>query len=365
MNGLWASVLVMWGNFDQLLYFFAFANWLFFALVGASGYSGAELISLALRHPSVRIAGLFGSGKSEVAGGGPPAIDAVFPRFREQLSLPVVATDVHAIEALKPAAVFLCTPHEASMELAPKLIEKGLLTLDLSAAFRLKDAAAYLTYYKFEHTQRALLAQAVYGLPEHFRREIRAAQLIAVPGCYTTSAILPLRPLALAGAIRAGTRPIIDATSGVSGAGRKAEQRLLFCEVSQQAYGVLHHRHQPEIDEYVGTGTVFTPHLGPYERGILSTIHVELAEGWNEARVREVLAAAYEHEPFVRLCKTGVWPAVGDVARTNFCDIALAVDEKHKHLVMCSALDNLGKGAAGQALQCMNIRLGMDETLGL
>ncbi|MFO0832729.1 MAG: N-acetyl-gamma-glutamyl-phosphate reductase [Phycisphaerales bacterium] len=333
-------------------------------IIGASGYSGAELVSLLLAHPGVRVVGLFGSGRSEKAGQSPPAFSQSFGRFRGVLDLPVRATDVAEIAALRPDAVFLCTPHEASLELAPQLRADGRTVLDLSAAYRLQDTAAFEKFYALSHHDLPLLRTAVYGLPELFRARIRDAGLVAVPGCYPTSIILPLAPLAKAGALRSGTRPIIDATSGISGAGRKAEQRLLFCEVSQQAYGVFRHRHQPEIDAYAGVPTVFTPHTGPYDRGILSTIHAELADGWDGDRARRTLDAAYQDEPFVRLCPAGVWPAVADVRTTNFCDIALAADD-HGHLVVSSAIDNLVKGAAGQAVQCMNIRFGLPETTAL
>ena len=339
------------------------------AIIGASGYSGAELASLLLAHPHVRIAGLFGSGKSEKSGGLPPTFDEVFANFRNALQLPVHTSDVDVIARLKPGAVFLCTPHEASLELAPQLLARGLTVFDLSAAFRLRDASAYTTFYGFTHTHTQLLETSVYGLAELHRKQIATANLIAVAGCYPTSIILPLAPLVRAGAIAKKAdgsfrRPIIDATSGVSGAGRKAEQRLLFCEVSQQAYGVFKHRHQPEIDAYAGISTYFTPHVGPYERGILSTIHIELSEGWTEQRVRETLHSAYGREPFIHLCKSGVWPAVKDVAHTNRVDIALAVDARG-HCIISSAIDNLTKGAAGQAVQCMNIRLGFPETTAL
>lgn len=336
-------------------------------IVGAGGYSGAELISTLLRHPQATIVGLFASAKRE---GDPQTLEQVFPRFRGQLDLPLLPTDPRTILDLRPDAVFLATPHEASMELAPVLLDRGVRVLDLSAAFRLADASLYPPHYGFTHTHPALLARAVYGLPELFREKIRGARLVAVPGCYPTSAILPLAPLVRAGAIardRRGnpTRPVIDSTSGVSGAGRSLALKSLFAEVSQQAYSVLGHRHNPEIDAYCGTPTVFTPHLGPYGRGILSTIHVELADGWNAQRVRDTLHHAYAHEPFVRLCPAGVWPGVADVERTNFCDIALAVDEPHGHLVLCSAIDNLVKGAAGQAVQCLNAILGLPETTAL
>jgi N-acetyl-gamma-glutamyl-phosphate reductase len=341
------------------------------AIVGAAGYSGAELASLLLLHPQVEIVGVFGSAKRDASQ--PQVFGEVFPRFRGRLDLPLLPGGASEILACRPDVVFLATPHEASVELAPGLLEGGAVVLDLSAAFRLRDAGLYPAFYGFEHARPELLASAVYGLPEMHREQIRGANLIAVPGCYPTSAILPLAPLVRAGAIAAdgaaGTgrlrRPIVDSTSGVSGAGRKAEQRLLFCEVSQSAYGIFKHRHQPEIDAYAGTATLFTPHLGPYERGILSTIHVDLAPGWTAARVRGAIEAAYAGERFVRLLPKGTFPSVADVRGTNFCDIGVAVDEAWSHAIIVSAIDNLTKGAAGQAVQCMNIRMGFDEATAL
>lgn len=336
-------------------------------IIGAGGYGGAELVSLLLGHPHASVVGLFASAKRADNDAAP--YSETFGRFRGRLDLPVRATSVEAVRACKPDAVFLATPHEASIELA-HAFQGGPVVLDLSAAFRLKSASLYPKHYGFEHPHEALLASAVYGLPELGRAAIAKANLIAVPGCYPTSAILPLAPLAKAGAMarRADgrlTRPVVDSTSGVSGAGRALNLRSLFCEVHQQPYSVLKHRHQPEIDAYAGIETVFTPHLGPYERGILSTIHVELAQGWDEARVRETLATAYANEPFVRLCPTGTWPSVADVRSTNFCDITLAVDPAWNHLIIASAIDNLVKGAAGQAVQCMNVRFGLPEIAGL
>jgi N-acetyl-gamma-glutamyl-phosphate reductase len=338
-------------------------------VIGAGGYSGAELVSILLGHPQAQAVGLFASAKRE-SDGKAAAFSETFPRFRGRLDLPVRATSVADVVALKPDAVFLATPHEASLELAPQLIDKGLKVFDLSAAFRLKDASLYPLHYLFTHTHTGLLDAAVYGLPELFRDKIAKADLIAVPGCYTTSAILPLAPLARAGAIAKdesglARRPIVDSISGVSGAGRTATQRLMFCEVSVQPYNVFKHRHNPEIGAYAGVPVVFTPQIGPYDRGIVSTIHVDLAKGWDLSRVTATLRGAYEKEPFIRLCPPGVWPAVADVRATNFCDIAWAVDEAHGHLIVVSALDNLVKGAAGQAVQCMNIRSGLPETMGL
>lgn len=341
-------------------------------IVGASGYSGVELVTLLAAHPSVRIAGLYGSGKRE---GAPEAYSHLFPRLRGVVDLPIRASDPDAIASEKPDFVFLATPHEASLELAPKLLSRGTRVLDLSAAFRLKDSTLYPRHYAFDHTHPHLLREAVYGLPELFRDAVRDARLVAVPGCYPTSAILPLAPLVRAGAVAKNPATgvprliTIDSTSGVSGAGRAASVRNLFCEVSQQAYGVLSHRHNPEIDAYSGSPTIFTPHVGPYERGIVSTIHVELAPGWNASRVEETLRTAYELEPFVRLVtrdgRTEHWPSVLGVRHTNFCDIAFGVSDAHARLVISSALDNLVKGAAGQAIQCMNVAAGLDETTGL
>jgi N-acetyl-gamma-glutamyl-phosphate reductase len=240
-----------------------------------------------------------------------------------------------------------------------------LRVLDLSGGFRLRDAALYPKVYGFEHGHPELLETAVYGLPELNRAQIASARLVAVPGCYPTSAILPLAPLVRAGAVARGTRPIIDSTSGVSGAGRTPTAKTHFCEISLQPYNVLKHRHNPEIDLHAGVPVVFTPHLGAFDRGILSTIHVELSEGWNAARVGATLRGAYGAEPFVRLRAPDQWPSVGAVRETNFCDIGWAVDEPRRHLIVVSAIDNLVKGAAGQAIQCMNIVCGLPETLGL
>lgn len=332
-------------------------------IVGAGGYSGAELAEILLGHPAATIVALAASARREKGDATASRFDELFPRFRGRLELPVVAADAAKVRELRPDCVFLATPHEASLELAAAL--RGVLVIDLSAAFRLKDASRYPAFYGFEHTERSLLAEAAYGLPELSRDAIRTADLIAAPGCYPTSAILPLSPLVRAGAVRPGTRPIIDSTSGVSGAGRGLSQKSLFCEVSLQPYNVFRHRHQPEIDAYAGCETVFTPHLGAFDRGILSTIHVELAPGWDAARVERTFREAYGRERFVRLCGAGVWPSVGDVRRTNFCDIGWAVDEATSHLIIGSAIDNLTKGAAGQAVQCMNIRLGLPESAGL
>ncbi|MFN0131909.1 MAG: N-acetyl-gamma-glutamyl-phosphate reductase, partial [Phycisphaerales bacterium] len=302
-------------------------------IVGATGYSGAELVEILLGHAGARIAGLFGSSRRAesvgggTGGGGAATMADLFPRFRGRIEEPIKAAEIGEILALRPRAVFLATPHEASVELAAGLLGASAgarpVVFDLSGAFRLRPASQYPRHYGFEHAHPELLERAVYGLPEANRAALVGADLVAVPGCYPTSAIIPLRALARAGAIDGSRRVIVDSVSGVSGAGRTAAVKSLFCEVSMQAYNVLKHRHNPEIDQYSGVATVFTAHLGPYDRGILSTIHVELGEGgregWSEERVRGVLREAYGREPFVRLLPRDAWPSVAGVRGTNFC----------------------------------------------
>lgn len=336
------------------------------AIVGAGGYAGAELVGLLLGHRRVRIAGLFASGKN-AAEGVPQRFADLFPRWRGRIDMPVQATDISSLESCEADVVFLATPHEVSHKLAPALLRRSAppVVIDLSAAFRLKDAALYERHYGFEHKQPEWLARAVYGLPETNRASLCEAALIAAPGCYPTSAILPLWPLIKARAVDPGWRIIIDSTSGVSGAGRSPALKSMFCEVSLQPYNVFAHRHAPEIEANAGAPVIFTPHLGAFDRGILSTIHVRLAEGWTAQCVSDALHEAYAREPFVRLLPSGHWPSVAAVERTNVCDIGWAVDQESRHLILVSAIDNLIKGAAGQAVQCMNARFGWPETTGL
>jgi N-acetyl-gamma-glutamyl-phosphate reductase len=307
-------------------------------IVGVAGYTGQELAKIIAGHPRLRLAAMFGS---ESRSGEP--IEEVAPALRGIVSGAVEAGTVDRVLACDAEVVFLATPHEASVPLAAELVRAGRTVVDLSAAYRLQDAAQYPVYYGFEHAERELLDSAVYGLPELFRSQLAGAKLIAAAGCYPTSVIVPVAPIAEAGLIEPGRRVIVDSTSGVSGAGRKANERTSFCEVSQTPYGVFSHRHQPEIDAYAGTPTLFTPHLGPYYRGICSTIHVDLAGDTSESDVRRVLEQAYVGEPFVRLLEPGVYG----------------------HLIVVSCIDNLLKGASGQAVQALNAAMGFDERLGL
>ncbi|MCE9618573.1 MAG: N-acetyl-gamma-glutamyl-phosphate reductase [Planctomycetes bacterium] len=333
------------------------------AIVGAAGYTGAELAGLAASHPLVEVVALFGSDRE--SGEAPRRMSEVFPRLRGVNDLPIQPASAKAIAQCGARVILLATPHEASAELAPKLLSEGLVVIDLSAAFRLRDAAAYPEHYGFEHPSSQLLRSAVYGLPEIHRAAIAEADLIACAGCYPTSVILPLHPLVKGNLLDASRPVIVDSASGVSGAGRGASVKNLFCEVSYQPYSPLRHRHQPEMRQETKLDILFTPHLLPLDRGILSTIHAQLAPGVGEAEVRNTLESCYAEEPFIRLLPAGTWSSIAAVERTNFCDVSLAVDEPTRHLVIASSIDNLVKGAAGQALQCMNIRLGFPETLGL
>ena len=320
-------------------------------------------MALLAAHPSVEVVGLFGS--SRKADEGAPRAADLFPRF-ESLdigSLRVEPFALAAVDALELDAIFLATPHELSHEVMPGLVASGITVFDLSAAFRLSDATVFEKNYGFAHKHAALLEEAVYGLAEWNTDALRNARIIAVAGCYPTASILAMRPLVEAGLVDTTRSAIVDATSGVSGAGRKAEVKSLFCEVSMQAYGVFKHRHRPEISEHAGIPTIFTPHLGCFDRGILATIHIELHAGTTEDAVRSVFQNAYANCPFVRVLAAGRWPSVAGVARTNFCDIGFALEGTH--LIIESAIDNLVKGAAGQAVQCMNIRFGFDETCGI
>ncbi|MEO1584994.1 MAG: N-acetyl-gamma-glutamyl-phosphate reductase [Planctomycetota bacterium] len=328
------------------------------AIVGVSGYTGQELVRLVVSHPELDLVGLFGSSTRS----GEPIGD-VAPGLRGVVEGEVRAGTASAIAHAGAEVAFLATPHEASVGLAGDLLDAGVRVVDLSAAFRLQEASLYPRFYGFDHARPDLLAEAVYGMPELDRSRLRGARLLASPGCYPTSAVLPIAALASAGLIDGGRRVIIDSTSGVSGAGRGANARTSFCEVSQSPYAVLTHRHQPEIDAYCGTETIFTPHLGPYARGICSTIHIQLAQGCSEDDARSALHDAYKSERFVRLLPSGVWPSVAAVCQTNYVDFALAA--RGSHLILVSCLDNLVKGASGQALQAFNASVGLDESLGL
>lgn len=281
-----------------------------------------------------------------------------------------IAATPEAIAQEKLDLVFLCTPADASMELAPALLATGTKVIDLSGAFRLGDVQTQERWYKEKHTAPELLDKAVYGLPEFYRNRIRGADFVSNPGCYPTAANLAIRPLVQAQVADRGRGIICDAKSGVSGAGRKPTLKSSFCEVTENfsAYGVMDHRHVPEVLQNSGLGErefTFAAHLLPIDRGILETIYIR-TQGINRAvDLLTVYEEAYGAEPFVRLYAPGKIPDVRGVQRTNFCDIGFVYDESSQRAVIVAAIDNIGKGAAGQAIQNMNLMLGYDETEAL
>jgi N-acetyl-gamma-glutamyl-phosphate reductase len=258
---------------------------------------------------------------------------------------------------------FLAVPEQAAAQLAPPLVEAGVRVIDLSGAFRIRDAAARTRWYP---ATAALPEGAAYGLTEFFKDEVRDARLVANPGCYPTAALLALMPLGRANLLDVKAGVIVDAKSGISGAGRAPSDRTHFSENhgSVAAYGVFGHRHVAEMEQELGSTVTFVPHLVPLDRGILETIYVSLTPGTTEAAVAATLEAAYAAAPFVRLTG-GALPEIKHVAHTNFCDIGWKVDEATGRLVLVSVLDNLVKGAAGQAVQNLNLMLGLDERTGL
>jgi N-acetyl-gamma-glutamyl-phosphate reductase len=268
------------------------------------------------------------------------------------------------------SVVFLATPPEVSIDLTPSLLAHGIRVVDLSGAFRLRTVENYKTWYKETHTQPALLAEAVYGLPEFYRDQIPSARLLSNPGCYPTAANLAIRPLIKAGVVDLARGVVCDAKSGVSGAGRKPSLKTSFCEITENfsAYSILNHRHVPEVLMNSGLEEAdfcFTAHLLPIDRGILETIYFRAKGIGSAEELAAVYHKAYAHEPFVRLYAPGVMPDLHGVNRTNFCDIGVSYDPKTGRAVVVSVIDNLGKGAAGQAVQNMNLMFGFAETEGL
>lgn len=328
-------------------------------VVGFSGYSGAELVRLLGSHPHATPVLL----EHRQDQGGPPAP----VNHPQPLRAPCSPDSVRA-EGL--AVVFLATPPEVSMELAPALLDAGAKVIDLSGAFRLRDSATYSRWYKQDHTAPQLLAEAVYGLPEFCRQRIRAARLIANPGCYPTAANLAIQPLIASGAADRSAGIICDAKSGVSGAGRKPTLKTSFCEVTDNfsVYSVLDHRHVAEVLMISGLDEPelsFTAHLLPIHRGILETIYVRTRNINSAEQLLDIYLRQYETEKFVRLYPPGSLPDLAAVNRTNFCDIGFKFDAATGRAVIVSAIDNLVKGAAGQAIQNMNLILGCEETDGL
>ncbi len=334
------------------------------AVIGATGYAGAELVRLLAGHPDVEMAVLT---SRKDAG---TRLNAIYPAFSGVVDLELEPMDLVEISR-RADVVFTALPHKAPMGIVPGLLEKGLKVIDLSADFRLKDQAVYEKYY-VKHTSAHLLDRAVYGLCEVYAPQIRDAALVGNPGCYPTCALLPLVPVLKAGLIdREGI--IIDSKSGVSGAGRSLSQAMHFCHVNEsfKAYKVGTHRHMPEIEEVLSIQTdqpiqvSFTPHLIPITRGMLTTIYGRLRPGVTERDLTGCLGEAYDGKPFVRLYSDGRMPDTLNMRGTNYCDIGFRCDGRVNQVVLVSAIDNLVKGAAGQAVQNMNIMFDLKETAGL
>jgi N-acetyl-gamma-glutamyl-phosphate reductase len=328
-------------------------------IVGYRGYSGAELVCLLQHHAGVEPILLE---HREDAGGA--------PSIRSRKGPPKLTFSPETIAGEKIALVFLATPHEVSMELAPAILEAGARVVDLSGAFRLRTPENYKIWYKEPHTQPALLAEAVYGLPEFCRERIPGARLVANPGCYPTAANLAIRPLIEAGVVDRAAGIVCDAKSGVSGAGRKPTLKTSFCEVTENfsAYSILKHRHVPEVLQVSGleeSEFSFTAQLLPLDRGILETIYFRTEDVASAAALLDIYEKRYAAEPFIRLYEPGHAPDLRGVARTNFCDLGVTFDAASRRAVVVSAIDNLVKGAAGQAIQNMNLMLHLPETEGL
>jgi N-acetyl-gamma-glutamyl-phosphate reductase len=323
-------------------------------VAGATGYTGVELLRLLGRHPGVRISAAMGS---------PGAPRRHVPALKSLWDAPVDGLDLDVLVD-QTDAVFLALPEHAAAEVAPSLLARGKRVFDLSGAFRLRDAAVRRRWYP----QTPDSAQAVvYGLTERNRDQLRGSTLVACAGCYPTAAILALQPLVQGGLVNVSGPPIIiDAKSGVSGAGKTPTERTHFseCHGSLSAYGVFDHRHAAEIEQELGTPVTFVPHLLPIDRGILETIYATLEPGVDEAAIAAAYRDAYADSPFVRLTGPDL-PEIKHVAHTNFCDIGWRVNPKTRQLVLVVCIDNLVKGASGQAVQNFNVAFGFDERLGL
>lgn len=333
-------------------------------IIGASGYTGVELARILSDHPDIELT----LATSRQHKGKPLA--EVFPSLQGKTDIICADGEMHEMAA-QADVFFTAVPHKTAMEIAPALLAAGKKVVDLSADFRLRDPAVYEQWYQ-PHTAKQYLAEAVYGLPELYRREIGAARLVANPGCYPTSVILALAPLLKAEAIDADSL-IVDSKSGASGAGRSAQVATLYCEVSEgfRAYKVGEHRHTPEMEQEISelcgrpVTISFTPHLLPMARGILSTIYARMTKPLTQEELHELYIVFYRNEKFVRICRPAALPATQFVRGSNFCDLGFKFDPRTGRIVILSAIDNLVKGAAGQAVQNMNIMCGFAETAGL
>ncbi|HNT35483.1 MAG TPA: N-acetyl-gamma-glutamyl-phosphate reductase [bacterium] len=334
-------------------------------LVGATGYAGGETIRLLLSHPEVRIQSATYDGKEDAP------ITAFYPQLRGISDLRVASIDQSADVEDGLDAVFMAVPDNVACKLAPAYLAKGVPVIDFSGDFRFSDSNTHKQWYGFD-VDESLLKKAIYGLPELFRKQIPGAKLIANPGCYPTCALLALAPALKGGFVDTET-VICDAKSGISGAGRNPKSFLHFPERNENlsAYKVASHRHIPEIEVHGSAFSgknlrlTFVPHLIPINRGMLCTIYADLLSSQTQKQMNDAYLSFYENEPFVRVLPASDMPSVNTVAGTNFCDLQVHVDEHTNRLIVVSVIDNLVKGASGQAVQNLNLILGLEETTGL
>ena len=335
------------------------------AVVGATGYTGLELARILLRHSKIKISGLT-TRQNE-----PIPLRSLLPALPKEIGLEIKSFDFAGIKQ-KSDCVFLCLPHTEAMELAKKFLKAGCFVIDLSADFRLRNPKVYEEWYGVKHKAPEFLKRAVYGLPEMYRKDIRSADFISNPGCYPTAATLGLIPLLRRKLIEIDSI-VIDAKSGVSGAEKKLTQATQFAELDQNfyAYKVGRHQHTPEIEQVLTDvakqkmKVTFTAHLLPVDRGILATIYAKKKKGVTKGQIQKAFQEDYAKEPFLRILPEGEFPSLKAVQQTNYCDIGVHVEEKGDRVIVLSAIDNLLKGASGQAVQNMNIHFGFAEEEGL
>ncbi|MBF2088690.1 MAG: N-acetyl-gamma-glutamyl-phosphate reductase [Synechococcales cyanobacterium K44_A2020_017] len=335
-------------------------------IVGASGYGGVQLVRLLFDHPKLDLVYLGGDSTA-----GKPFSD-LYPHLGHAITQSIEAIDLDQI-ADRCQVVFLSLPNGIACDLAPRLLERGCRVLDLSADYRFFDLDTYQTWYGKERSDRSVAETAVYGLPELYRSQIAQARLVGCPGCYPTASLLALSPLLKQGLVSPETA-IIDAKSGTSGGGRQAKTNMLLAEADNSlgAYGVARHRHTPEIEQICSdlagheVMVQFTPHLIPMARGILATVYATMRDpGLVREDLSTIYQAFYRSSPWVKILPSGVYPQTKWACGTNLCYIGIEVDQRTGRVIVMSAIDNLLKGQAGQALQCLNIMMGWDETLGL
>jgi len=332
------------------------------AVIGASGYVGAELIALLSAHDKISLEYLLVSENSSSAN---MTFSQLHPRYLGVCDLPLVCFSQQWFDENNNDldAVFFATPHEYSADWAQAFVEAGIKVFDLSGGFRLKNSADYPVYYGFEHKNLSALAQAKYGLAEWEQEDIVGTSLVAVPGCYPTASLLSLKPITANNYHLEDSLIVVNGISGVSGAGRKASLATSFYEVSLTPYNILQHRHQPEISQEANAQVIFNPHLAPYKRGLMATVTLQIKPSVTSKQIDQAFVDAYQEHPLVRL--TGAWPKIDNVANTPFADVHWQVDEDKQVVVVSCAIDNLLKGAASQAVQCVNITLGLPSEYSL